>query len=211
LGALEGILEEIKVCDKCCNVYPKYAEVIDPREKACIKFRVFEDWLPKRVRTLFIAESPPWARQRYFYNECMEDGLRAGLLRLLKIRDLKTFKERGNFLIDAVKCRFNKRGMHIPRRVIYTCSRSYLRKEIDALRPERIFLLGKTALIGLQAAFRDSSLGKYKNVIESCGAELNVSGYDVIIGLYPSDQNRRYYYEMRKAFGKLTEGRESGP
>ena len=59
-------------------------------------------------------------------------------------------------------------------------------------------------MTGLQTIFRDSSLGKYKSVIESCGTELNILGYNVIISLYPSDQNRRYYHEMKEAFKKLT-------
>ena len=201
---LNEALMEIKRCDKCCNIYPNYAEVLDHRNKACIEFGVIEEWMPEKVRTLFIAESPPWRRPRYFYNEGTEDSLRAGLLSILKIRDLREFKESGNFLIDAIKCRFNKSGKFIPKMIIHACSRSYLRKEIDALKPKKIFVLGQTALVGLQTIFRDSNLGRYRRMIESCGSEINVSGYDVIIGLYPSDQNRRYYHEMKEAFKKLT-------
>jgi len=195
---------EIEGCDKCCNIYPNYAEAIDSRNKACVEFGVIEEWVPEKVRTLFIAEAPPWRRPRYFYNEGAEDSLRAGLLSILKMRDLKEFKQSGNFLIDAVKCRFNKGGKFIPKMIIHTCSRSYLRKEIDALEPEKIFVLGQTALVGLQTIFRNSSLGRYRSMIKSCGAEIEVSGYDVIISLYPSDQNRRYYHEMKEAFKKLT-------
>jgi hypothetical protein len=204
MDTLNETLEEIERCDKCCNIYPNYAESLDPRKKACTEFRVFEDWVPDKVRTLFIAESPSWRKPAYFYNEGVEDSLRASLLGILKIGDLKEFEDRGNFLIDVVKCRFNKRGRSIPKTIIHTCSRSYLRREIDAVKPEKIFVLGKTALTGLQTIFRDSSLGKYKSMIESCGTELNVSGYNVIISLYPSDQNRRYYHEMKEAFKKLT-------
>jgi len=177
-GELIKTLKEIESCNKCCNVYPNYAKVLDSRKKACIEFRVFKNWVPNKVRTLFIAESPPWRRPGYFYNEGVEDSLRED--------------------------RFNKKGRSIPKTIINTCSRSYLRREIDVLRPEKIFVLGKTALTGLQTIFRDSSLGKYKSMIESCGTELNVSGYNVIISLYPSDQNRRYYHEMKEAFEKLS-------
>lgn len=201
---LNETLREIERCTKCGNIYPNYAEALDCRNKACTEFGVIEEWLPERVRTLFIAEAPPWRRPRYFYNEGAEDSLRTGLFSILKIGDLREFKDSGNFLIDAVKCRFNKGGKFIPKTIIHTCSRSYLRKEIDALEPERIFVLGQTALVGLQTIFRDSSLGKYKSMIKSCGSEINVSGYDVIISLYPSDQNRRYYHEMKEAFKKLT-------
>jgi len=202
---LNETLMEIERCDKCCNIYPNYAEALDYRNKACVEFEVIEEWVPEKVRTLFIAESPPWRRPRYFYNEGAEDSLRAGLFSILKIRDLKEFKENGNFLIDTVKCRFNKGGKFIPKMIIHACSRSYLRKEIDALEPEKIFVLGQTALVGLRTIFRNSSLGRYRSMIKSCGAEIEVSGYDVIISLYPSDQNRRYYHEMKEAFKKLTQ------
>jgi len=200
---LNETLMEIERCDKCCNIYPNYAEALDHRNKACVEFGVIEEWVPEIVRTLFIAEAPPWRRPRYFYNEGAEDSLRAGLLSILKIRDLRKFKESGNFLIDAVKCRFHKGGKFIPKTIIHTCSRSYLRREIDALEPEKVFVLGQTALVGLQTIFKNSSIGKYKSMIKSCGAEIEVSGYDVIISLYPSDQNRRYYHEMKEAFKKL--------
>jgi len=205
MDTLNKTLKEIERCDKCCNIYPNYAEALNSRKKACIEFRVFEDWVTEKVRTLFIAESPPWRKPGYFYNERVEDSLRASLLSILKIRDLKEFKEHGGLLVDAVKCRFNKRGRSIPKAIVNTCSRSYLRKEVDALKPEKIFVLGKTALTGLQAIFRNSNLGKHKSMIEGCGTELNVSGYDVIISLYPGDQNRRYYPEMKEAFKKLVQ------
>ena len=65
------------------------------------------------MKVLFVAESPPWNRdQAYFYNQNSRNkrtNLRIEVLKLLNLKSLIEFKNRGYYLIDAIKCRLNKR------------------------------------------------------------------------------------------------------
>jgi len=50
------------------------------------RYRVYEDWEPKPVRLLLLAESPPWSRpENYFYNPGCESNLSREVFRLMKI------------------------------------------------------------------------------------------------------------------------------
>ena len=123
--------------------------------KPFVNFQVEESWKPKQVKVLFVVESPPWnGNQAYFYNQNSRNkrtNLRIEVLKLLNLKSLIEFKNRGYYLIDAIKCRLNKREeKKVPTEVLLICSDQFLEKEIKQLNPEKIFVLGNTAKKALQ-------------------------------------------------------------
>jgi hypothetical protein len=57
---------KLQLCDKCHGFEGKIA--ID---KPYLRFQVEEKWRPSHVKVLFVAESPPWDKERYFYKQDM--------------------------------------------------------------------------------------------------------------------------------------------
>lgn len=155
---------------------------------------------------LFIAESPPRREPYYFYNGKKIGNLKAELFRLLRIKadtallGLTEFKEKGFFLIDTVKCRCDKRVWStIPPSIVKKCAKRFLQREIVYLNPRKICVLGKTALIGLGEV---EGFGKLKNygIRDDCGKQMNLRGYSVVLCLFPSTQNKRFYQKIKAVF-----------
>ena len=150
-----------KKCDKCPY------ELGDPEFKPSLYFKA-RRFRPSKIKVLFIAESPPSLRkgvekdlQPYFYNENFKttgNTLRGVLLKVLEISNenplqkLEKFRDEGYFLIDTMKCRISKK--EIKRRywkdLVIDCASTHLLDEIIDLGPERICLLGQTALEGVK-------------------------------------------------------------
>jgi hypothetical protein len=115
---------------------------------------------------------------------------------------LEEFKARGYFLIDAIKCRLNKRGdkEHIPHQVLTACAGTFLLEEIGDLKPETIFILGNSAKKALQNLPPFTGLADHK-VTE--GLDETFNGYRVILSVYPGGKTRGHTELIKKAFSKI--------
>ena len=201
------VIDRIQQCKDCI----KYPQVLCTKPKPYVKFNVLENWKPIKVKVLFIAESPPKDRdEAYFYNDKTEGRLKDKIFNLLYIREetaekrLQRFKERNFFLIDTLKCRLDKsKTKYIPQKVIKSCAENFLQQEIDDLKPDKICVLGRTALKGLKAltAFR-KGLNDIRKITEHCGKELTMSGYKIILCVFPSNRNRKYQSCMECVFSR---------
>lgn len=209
MGTFNEVLYEIKNCRRCIEARPVYKEIINTVNKPCIEFDVFGKWMPEKVKLLFIAESPPRRDPYYFYNDKTMGDLKRELFKLLNIHEgdafsgLRKFRENGFFLMDTVKCRCDKRGRSsIPQIIVQTCSRNFLGREIDELKPQKICVLGKTALAGLGEVDSFGKLKGYK-IRDDCGRQLNLFDYNLTLCLFPSTQNKRYYERIKRVFKSL--------
>ncbi len=182
------------------------------------QYKVYEDWKPDPVKVLFLAESPSWHKDgkgelRYFYNPNSElKGLSRAIPKYLgidgptKVDMLKEFKLRHFFLIDTVKCIFDKKAEKtIPPELIEFSGREILQQEIENLNPECILALGRTALEGLKAISRFwPALMKFDSIIQACGKSVTIGDTRIIISLFPNDRNRRYQKEIESAFSLIS-------
>jgi len=175
---------------------------------------VLEKWKPPKVKVLCIAESPPKnGDNSYFYNEKTKGGLKNKLFNLLDIHEetvekqLQRFKEKF-FLIDAIKCRLDKsQRISPPTYVIKRCAENFLQQEIDYLRPDKICVLGGTALEGLKVLTTlRKELNQIGKITAYCGKELAISGYNIILCAFPSDRNRKYQSCIESVFSRLKAG-----
>lgn len=185
------------------------------KPKPYVKFHVLERWKPTKVKVLFIAESPPKDGDGgYFYNAKTEGRLRNKIFNLLDIHEekaekgLQRFKKRNFFLIDTVKCRLDKsKRKSVPQKVIKRCAENFLQKEIDDLKPGKICVLGRTALKGLRALTTfGKGLNEIRKITEYCGKELTISGYEIILCVFPSNRNRKYQSCMESVFSLWASG-----
>lgn len=199
-----SFVEEIRKCEKCIYLHPEYSDRLNTRNKPYVFYEVEKKWKPRQVRVLFVAESPPRnGKEHYFYNMQVEGALRKEILNYLEIGTLENFKNQGCFLVDTIKCRLDKtRKKNVPSKVIRVCSEHFLKKEIETLKPEILFVLGNTAKKGLQLFSEFKRLRNYK-VSENCSLELNLSGQRIILCVFPSGQTRRYEDRIKKAFERL--------
>jgi len=198
------LTRKINFCKKCLDL--EFSSRLNFVGKPFVKFQVEEIWKPKQVKVLFVAESPPWnGKQSYFYNQNQGDNrtnLRKEVLSLLNLKSLEEFKTKGYYLIDVIKCRLNKKvKKNIPKEVIMTCSDQFLEKEIKQMKPKKIFVLGNTAKKALQRMPKFEELS-YHKVTDNY--EAGLSGYHVILSVYPGGQTRKYQNKIKEAFAKLT-------
>lgn len=191
---------KLQLCDQCRCFEGKIA--ID---KPYLRFQVEEKWKPSSVKVLFVAESPPWDKERYFYKQDMignGTNLQKELFRYLNLTSLDDFKGRGYFLIDAIKCRLNKRSgkEHVPLSVLTACAGTYLLDEIGELKPTTIFVLGNSAKKALQNLPTFKELAKHR---VTDGFDETISGYRVIMSVYPGGKTRGHTEAIKKAFSKI--------
>lgn len=191
---------KLQSCSRCQHFEGKVAV-----DKPFLRFSVEEKWKPNLVKVLFVAESPPWDRERYFYKQDMtgnNTNLQKELLRYLNLCSLEEFKAEGYYLIDAVKCRLNKRGgkENVPHKAIATCAATFLLDEIKELKPRAIFVLGNSAKKALQNLPPFSELASHK-VTEDY--DENLYGIRVILCVYPGGKTRGYVDLIKKAFSKI--------
>jgi len=141
-----------KLIEKCTS-----CRVID---KPFVKYEVYYRWLPHKVHTLVIVESPPPGyKDDFLYNLDRKDRLRRNLKRILGLNFesddelLRWLKARGIFITDTVKCRpFNKREI---KSMMLECY-PILREEISILGSKRVIVLGRVA----EEAIERIKLGK---------------------------------------------------
>lgn len=192
----------VDLCHKCIDLESDNRLITN--NKPYVKFQVEQKWKPKKVKVLFIAESPPWnGKQRYFYNETNEKrtNLRKEVLHHLNLKTLEEFRREGYLMIDAIKCRLNKKGKKkVPKQVLQNCSEKFIIKEIKSSNPPTIFVLGNSAKQALQQHPEFQELQHYK-VTEDFDRKL--SGYRVILSVYPGGQTRAHKSKIRQDFSKI--------
>jgi uracil DNA glycosylase superfamily protein len=200
------ILDHYREFARSC---PEYRDGINLTYLPLQHYRVYERWKPKRVKVLFLAESPPWRKKStYFYNQQRSGGLSEAIFNYLKIKgDSKTvklqeFKRRQFFLTDTVKCVFEKSQTgSIPQRLIRYSAREILQEELSALRPRSILALGATALAGLKQIGRFSTaLSRYPSITLASGKSVRVGKTTLILSVFPNDRNRRHEKSISSAF-----------
>lgn len=198
---------EIEWCSRCIDIGITDSSRLILSQKPYVKFDVERKWRPNRVCVLFIAESPPKnGKQRYFYNPTRDNksGLRKEVLRYLNLQSLEEFKDKGYFLVDAVKCRLDKsKGLKSPLRlpkIAKTCTNRFLLKEIENMKPDTIFVLGNTAKKALESFPKFQELKKHK-VTEDFDQMLN--SYRVILCVFLGRRTRKHVGRIKRAFGKV--------
>jgi hypothetical protein len=191
---------KLQSCDQCRRFEGKIA-----LDKPYLRFQVEEKWCPSHVRVLFVAESPPWDKERHFYKQDMTGNgtnLQKELFDYLNLASLEEFKGRGYYLIDAIKCRLNKRGgkENVPHEILSVCACTFLLEEIMDLKPETIFVLGNSAKKALQNLPAFNKLADHR-VTE--GFDETLSGVRVILSVYPGGKTRGHAELIKKAFSKI--------
>lgn len=145
----EDIQEEI---DKCRRCYREGQYQIQFRRKKLPEIK------PENIRLLFISEAPPYSKS-YFYWENSPDKLRKRIFTILNeigydIKTLSDFVSSGFYLTPTVKCASQRNGKNAnPRRRVIKLCISYLKKEMEYIKPKAICLLGRTALYGFSLLF----------------------------------------------------------
>jgi uncharacterized phage protein (TIGR02220 family) len=190
-----------------CRLCTQYANIkIDFAEKPYVVFQVEKRWLPSKVKVLFLAESPPWSRDRYFYKTGMTGNkthLQKEVLNYLNLASLSEFKAKGYFLIDAIKCRLNKQKTeHVPAQVLGNCTNRFLQAELDRLNPCTIFVLGNSAKHALEQLALIKELESHKVSEDFDGM---IAGRRVILCVYPGGKTRIHVNSIKHSFEKLKE------
>ena len=208
-----NLSDEIRKCTKCVDNGVASSDRLNTDQKPYVQFDVERKWKPRgRVEVLFIAESPPWdGKERYFYNPDVDEkrtSLRMEVLNYLNLGSLEEFKDKGYFLVDTVKCRLNKsKKIKSPlyiTRISKACAEQFLCREIEELKPHTIFVLGNTAKKALQRFTQFKELKEHK-VTEDY--DENLSGYHVILCVFPGGQTRKYRNGIKRAFAKMRAGK----
>jgi uracil-DNA glycosylase len=97
----------------------------------------------------------------------------------------------------------NKRGgkEQIPPAVLSVCADTFLLQEIQEIKPETIFVLGNSAKKALQNLPPFKELTGYK---VTDGFDQTLSGYRVILSVYPGGKTRGHAELIKKAFSKIS-------
>ena len=124
--------EAIENCHKCKFI-----------DKPPCKFMIYHRFLPSKVKTLVISESPPPGfKDSYIYNLNCRDRLRNVLAKAFNVSESEVVGiliDHGVFWTTAIKCRPPSfRDLEFMRR---NCL-DILRFEIEVLKPNRILALG---------------------------------------------------------------------
>ncbi|HDI02003.1 MAG TPA: hypothetical protein ENF78_06225 [Candidatus Bathyarchaeota archaeon] len=153
-ASLKGLVEAIGNCSRCPFI-----------DKPFLLYGVYENWLPRKVKVLLVAESPPpGPKADFFYNLALPDRLRRNIRTILGLpigeKEVPAWlKNAGAFLTCAVKCRpYQGRATYRDEKAIrlmaIRCA-PILALEVKALRPGKVILLGRIAeaaasVIGLE-------------------------------------------------------------
>jgi uracil-DNA glycosylase len=210
---MKELIQRIGNCNLCEDV--RFKNLVNSKSKPYSEFKVYENWLPEGdIKCLFIGESPP-GRGVFFYDYRTEDHFRENLFSLLEMNKsgyegLCDFKQGGFLLIDALKCRVNKKGKSIPKAVINNCL-GILELEIKSLarskNVERLAVLGRIALMSLRM-LGFSELEEF-SITKNCGKIVNSHGFGIFLCTLPFDRNKKYWNtpnvkEALKTFVKCT-------
>jgi len=199
---------------------------IDTNHLPCELYHAYDRWQPRNgINTLFLAESPPWSgAENYFYNEKYEapEG-RMNLSTILfdklhiaegtKERNLTEFRGRDYFLSDTVKCVFRKtlsrnsetnEKKSIPSDLRRLSVDKVLKDEIASMRPDVVFLLGRTALKALRQIEESRTSLQNVTVAKDCGRRISMNNTNVIVCAFLNAQNLQVYGKrIDQAFEEL--------
>ena len=178
---------------------------------------IYRRWLPRGVKILFIAESPPWIGVQtaadllrpeyvYFYNADYDPrrGPRGkttlgstvfrhlGVEGASRYEQLIRFREAGLFLTDTIKCIFFKnRKPAIPSSLIQFSARTILEQEIATIGPDYICAMGNTALSALRCMDRFRPFLESENAITGVTRkEPLIEDVRLILMPFPNQRNR---------------------
>ncbi len=196
------IQNRIKGCTKC-------------KEEGFYSVRCPDDRIPtsepQNAKFLFISEAPPLNSRYYFYHERSKDRLRNSLFELLRsdlnyeINTIDDFIEAGFYLLPTVKCPSARNGKNAAPhgKVIKLCAEQHLKREIEYIKPERVCLLGRTALLGfltlrniwdMQAR---GSMDMERTLTDTAGKVLEVKILDknakFVISYWPTKRHRKFH------------------
>ena len=165
-------LEElIASCQRC--------RVVD---KPYVKYGVY-GWLPRRVKTLAIGESPPPGKKEgLLYNLQAFDRLRLSLKLVLNLQAdgevLETLRRLQVFFTAAVKCRPpSLRSLQAMRpNCVYL-----LREELRLLKPSRVVAMGRTAAASLSEILNLKPPETVREIVK-----LKVGGFEVAFTPHPN-------------------------
>ncbi|MGH7381285.1 MAG: uracil-DNA glycosylase family protein [Candidatus Methylomirabilales bacterium] len=214
LDQASTLSQKILPCNECAKLPVKAAQTVRPYVKPCAELDIYAKWKPAPIKVVFIAEAPPGNSKGYFYDPRphpkYKETLRKELFNLLGLSlgdtaaKLAEFKERGYFLVDAIKCRCKKRNGQPPRAVTRTCAGKWLSVELREIgRPERICILGKAALLALSELGGFQELKGY-SVTNHCGEVVKVGKHHkVLIWPFLGWRNERYYGAKISMFKKF--------
>ena len=191
------------LCAECKALSDSDAATVRPFRKPCAQFDIYTTWKPRPFRVVFIAEAPPANSDGYFYDSKphanYKETLRKALFELLQLEvngteaRLFEFRRRGYFLVDAIKCRCEKKNGQPPESVTKTCSRKWLTPELEEIGfASRICVLGKAALLALSQVKGFEGLLRY-SVIRDCGKVIWAEGREVLIWPFLGWRNERHY------------------
>ena len=189
--------------------YPKYKPAVNLNYLPFQKFRIYEDWLPpKGVNVLFLAESPSWIPTTYFYSDKCKTGLSREIPKYLKLKgetkekQLDEFKSKGFFLVDTIKCIWDKNvERELPIELIEFSANEILQQEIKNLKPKCIFALGTTALYGLKSIQEFSNaLSEINNITKANGKIIKSKNTNIILSPFLSYQTIRFKENIESAF-----------
>jgi uracil-DNA glycosylase len=109
-------------------------------------------------------------------------------------------------MLDTIKCRLNKsKSLKTPlrmARISKNCAALFLRKEIDELKPETIFVLGKIAKEALEQFPEFEELSKHGITDEF---DKVLTGYRVILCVFPGRRTRKHKKKIDQAFARILE------
>ncbi|MCZ7603140.1 MAG: hypothetical protein M5R37_09740 [Melioribacteraceae bacterium] len=131
-------------CNKCLELG------IDYTQTRIENYNFAYSYIPKEIELLWIVESPPHSYPpRYFYRPELTrfDSLFREIMKVLdihlfqdKVSSLKSFQEKGHFLIDSIKCPSDKSNSHLKPNMMINCS-ELLAQEILNLTPNKIIII----------------------------------------------------------------------
>jgi len=196
------------IYEEYLQLYPPFSPFISLTYFPHSKYETYTKWKPDSIRVLFIVESPPWKDQaRYFYDETSNGILCRTLFNFLHIPhdqqsiSLQEFKSRGFFLIDTIKCIFDKNRHPIPTSLIRWSAQKILAPEIDSLQPIKIVVLGSTAFTGMKSIPKFTPLFlPWTSIAQVSGQIIENTSIPIGCSVYPNDRNRKYWISSKKMF-----------
>lgn len=182
------------------------------------QYKVHEDWEPRTVRLLLLAEAPPWNDQKnYFYNREYEGNLSREVFELLGIEgtskccQLHEFKDRGYFIVDTILCVVDKSDEQpVPGSLVRRSGEYILSVEVGRICPKCILVLGTTGLRGLKR-FEPykSALAKITRIAEPREdgmydpiRPVRLEKTSVVICPFPADYNAGKWNVVKSAFSE---------
>lgn len=223
-------LQSCELCNDFSKKYSSSAKIIT-NSKPSLEYSS-HDWIPKKVKILFIAESPPpfriganTANDGFFYNVSEVQrtyGAPAPLLGTLswnlfwlldidnkqkKDQKLKQFKDKACYFVETIKCRTERyNNKVILNKTVKQCSK-FLAKDLAEIKPNTIVILGERALYGLKCIepFKGKISSKSINALMELSQEkpLIIGNYQLFFLPLPIWRNRLFLQPILEIFEQI--------